>query len=292
MTDQIPTPRDVSQAIDDSVTRKLKSAWGGRFPTWEEYKVAKEGGRVKANKNIGIKAIHLRGVPRGLWFLFGIVTPWGMFAAPVVCIILAMLGVWGWWTIILGLFVSWFLYKVSLEGAADAIKYGAEENEALYQALVCRGAFLFGPAESVPAQPNAELLGALGELMEQYPTALLDTARLPACKQKMKDVIKEVWREQPKLRGTLTQAYLHLSQFQDGIGDAVLDCKVVEAGGAAAGSHDVETLQREAVAASGTENFRNWIAWSKVSMAEMEILTEEWDKFERSKSHINLKKQC
>ena len=94
----------------------------------------------------------------------------------------------------------------------------------------------------------------------------------------MKDVIKEVWREQPKLRGTLTQAYLHLSQFQDGISDAVLDCKISEAGGAAAGSHDVKTLRREAMAMSGAEgeNFRDWIAWSKVSMAEIEILTQEW----------------
>ncbi len=64
--------------------------------------------------------------------------------------------------------------------------------------------------------------------MERYPTALLDAARLPAPKQKMKTVIKEVWRQEPKLRGVLTQAYLHLSQFQDGIGDAILDCKLTD----------------------------------------------------------------
>jgi hypothetical protein len=83
-------------------------------------------------------------------------------------------------------------------------------------------------------------VGALGQLMEQHPTALLDTARLPAPKQKMKAVIKEVWRQEPKLRGVLTQAYLHLSQFQDGIGDALLDCKISEAGAAAAASHDLD----------------------------------------------------
>src|SRR5271156_2849122 len=121
MTDQIRTPRDALQAMHDSITNDLVNAWGGRLPTWAEYKIANKSGRVRANKNIGMKAIYLQGVPRGFLFLFGIVTPWGMCAAPVACIILAILGVWGWWTIIPGLFTSWFLYKVSLEGAAAAI---------------------------------------------------------------------------------------------------------------------------------------------------------------------------
>jgi hypothetical protein len=121
------------------------------------------------------------------------------------------------------------------------------------------------------AQSDADLLGALGELMEQYPTALLDATRLPASKQKMKEVIREVWREQPKMRGALTQAYLHLSQFQDGIGDAVvLDCKLPE-----------QMTPAELLGPEG-ENFRQWTVWSKVSLAEMEILKQEWENFERS----------
>jgi hypothetical protein len=106
--------------------------------------------------------------------------------------------------------------------------------------------------------------------MERYPTALLDAARLPATKQKMKTVIKEVWRQEPKLRGVLSQAYLHLSQFQDGIGDAILDCKIT-----------AEMSPAEMSGSKG-ENFRQWNAWSKVSMAEVEILVKEWEQFERS----------
>lgn len=140
---------------------------------------------------------------------------------------------------------------------------------------------LRSPAPPQSQKSDAALLGALGGLMEQYPTALLDTGRLPASKQKMKVVIKEVWEREPKLRGFLTQAYLHLSQFQDGIGDAVLDCKIPEVG--AAGSHNLEALRQEAIEMSGAkgEAFRQWIMWSKVSMAEMEILSQEWERFER-----------
>lgn len=270
---------DIVTQLDTSILGDLKTRWNGRLPTWEEFRAANKSGRVRANKSIGMKAINLQGIPRSFWFLFGIVTPWGMYIVPLACAILAILGIWGWWTIIVGLFASWFLYKVTLEGAADAIRHGAAENELLYQALVSKGAFLFSPPAPPPAEPNTELIGALGELMERYPTALLDTARLPASKQKMKDVIKEVWREQPKLRGVLTQAYLHLSQFQDGIGDAVLDCKLP-----APASHDLEAIRREAAELSGPkgENFRQWIMWSKVSAAEMEILAQEWEKFQRS----------
>ena len=106
--------------------------------------------------------------------------------------------------------------------------------------------------------------------MERYPTALLYAARLPASKQKMKEVIKEVWQERPKPRGVLTQAYLHLSQFQDGIGDAVLDGKVSGAG--AAEMHESDPIPAY---------FEQWIMWSKVSTAEMEILAREWEQFER-----------
>jgi hypothetical protein len=77
-------------------------------------------------------------------------------------------------------------------------------------------------------------------------------------------------QEEPKLRGILMLGYLHLSHFKDGIGDAILDCKIT-----------AEMSPAEMLGPKG-ENFRQWIAWSKVSMAEMEILAKEWEQFERS----------
>jgi hypothetical protein len=43
-----------------------------------------------------------------------------------------------------------------------------------------------------PANPAADLIGKLGELMERYPVALMDSSRLPASKQTMKTVIEDV----------------------------------------------------------------------------------------------------
>jgi hypothetical protein len=143
--------------------------------------------------------------------------------------------------------------------------------------------FQIGRKRSPPPQtPDTALLGKLGQLMERYPTALLDTYWLPAPKQKMKAVIKDMWRREPQLRAVLAQGYLHLSWFQDGIGDAVLDCKIPPI---QAAPHDLEALRREAIEMSSgqlAENLRQWIMWSKVSEAETDILVQEWEKFVRS----------
>jgi len=140
-----------------------------------------------------------------------------------------------------------------------------------------------GTARS-PVDESADLIGKLGELMERYPTALMDSSRLPASKQTMKTAIKDVWRREPGLRGQLAHAYLHLSHFQDGIGSAVLDCQLP--GDAIATADDVDALRREAIdlTKSKGEDFSRWIAWSKVSTSEMEILVQEWQTFEREAS--------
>ncbi len=133
-----------------------------------------------------------------------------------------------------------------------------------------------------PSKALADPLTVLGNLMERYPTALLDTTRLAAPKRKMKDIIKQVWREKPQLRGVLGHAYLHLSHFQDGIGDAVLDCKIPDSHGS---NLDFDALGRQAIEMSVEvqgDNLRHWLAWSKVSLAELEILRQEWANFERS----------
>ena len=140
------------------------------------------------------------------------------------------------------------------------------------------------PVAATSASPAA-LLGALGELMERHPTALMGTSRLPAPKQTMKAVIKEVWRQEPGLRPQLMHAYLHLSHFQDGIGDAVLNSKLPELHRGADGVPDPEVVRQLASDLTGPkgENFRQWAEWSKVSLAEMEILSQEWRAFEKQK---------
>ena len=139
-----------------------------------------------------------------------------------------------------------------------------------------------GNAVAVGKASAAALLSALGDLMERHPTALMGTSRLPAPKQAMKAAIKEMWRQEPGFRPQLMRAYLYLSHFQDGIGDTVLDSKLPEIRRGADGTPDLEALRQQAIDLSGSkgENFRQWIYWSKVSLAEMEILSEEWRAFE------------
>src|SRR5579884_3401389 len=134
-----------------------------------------------------------------------------------------------------------------------------------------------------PQQSAADLLAALGELMEEYPTALLGTSKLPASKETIKNAIKQIWVEHPNLRGPLAAAYLHLCHFQDGIGDAILDCTIPDVPEISRLSRDPGAMKRVAITiAAGPEgeSFRRWTDWSKVSIAEMEILAQEWREFE------------
>jgi hypothetical protein len=97
----------------------------------------------------------------------------------------------------------------------------------------------------------------------------------------MKAVIKEAWQQEPGLRPQLAEAYLYLSHFQDGIGDVVLDSKLPAINTGADSTPDLEAVRREAIELTGPkgENFRQWIEWSKVSLSEMETLSQEWRAF-------------
>ena len=72
------------------------------------------------------------------------------------------------------------------------------------------------------------LIEAFGVLMERYPTAILDTSKLPLPKANMRRVLMDAWLAQTdqKTRTFLEIAYVHLSQFQDGVGDKPIDCKL------------------------------------------------------------------
>jgi hypothetical protein len=109
--------------------------------------------------------------------------------------------------------------------------------------------------------------------MERYPTALMDSSRLLASKQTMKTVIKG-WRREPALFRQPSHANPYLSHFQDGIGNTVLDAKLLGDIVAAAAANDSDAVRRQAIELTGPkgESFRRWVAWSKVSTSEMEIL--------------------
>ena len=71
-----------------------------------------------------------------------------------------------------------------------------------------------------------ESIEAFGVLMERYPTAILDTSKLPLPKADMKCLFTGAWLTQTdeKMWDFLEIAYVHLSQFQEGVGDEPIDC--------------------------------------------------------------------
>lgn len=132
----------------DFVMRSLLEMWGERMPTWEEFKQANAGGRVSTDKSIALHAIHWRGVPKTWMVIYGILTPWiGFLVVPLAIAMYFFRGVSGWW-ILGGVCTAWFLFSVTKEGACEAIKDAATRDEEMYEALVKRGAFLFGPSLS------------------------------------------------------------------------------------------------------------------------------------------------
>lgn len=138
------------------------------------------------------------------------------------------------------------------------------------------------PAVVPPPKSSAELLGGFCELIERHPASLLDASRLPAPKQEMKAVIREVWQREPKLRDLLGHMYLELSHFQDGIGDALGPTLPSSADGVA-DRHDLEALQQGSIEMTRPtgEHFRQRRLWEKASLSELEILKQEWAKFVR-----------
>jgi hypothetical protein len=124
-----------------------------------------------------------------------------------------------------------------------------------------------------PQLTNADLVEMLGELMERHPMALLGTTRLPAPKEKMKGALKQAYLEHPAMQDFLHAGYLQLSQFQDGIGDRIIEPAIGD------GAKNPTELAAELATGERGKKLQEWLAWSKVSLAEMEILSDEWKNF-------------
>jgi hypothetical protein len=68
--------------IDTSIAKKLVELWGGRVPTWEEFKQASKERRVRVNKGIASKTLEtsakLGSEPKTFWIIYGVIVPWLM----------------------------------------------------------------------------------------------------------------------------------------------------------------------------------------------------------------------
>lgn len=129
------------------VTDQLTESYGGRLPTWEDFKQANRDGRVRANKVVAMKAIWWEGVPRPYQVIYGMIVPWAAFlVVPLAIVLYFWPGVSGWW-IVASTILAVYFFRVSKDGACEGMKACAARNEKLYELLIVRGAFLFGPSD-------------------------------------------------------------------------------------------------------------------------------------------------
>ena len=135
----------ITQQINELTVKEMMEKWGGSLPSWEEFKLAVNGGRVKANKTIAAKAIQTQNVPKLSFFLYGVVTLWSGFL-----IVPGTIAAWffmdfKWWWIIVAFLAAKFLIAVSREGHCHGMIIGATRNPDFYDVLIRNGAFCFDP---------------------------------------------------------------------------------------------------------------------------------------------------
>jgi hypothetical protein len=135
----------LSNQIAELTVQELIQAWGGRLPTWDEFKGASRAGKVRLNKRIVVEMVTAGTVPRSYTVVYGmVVLPISVLIVPlaIVAYLFNWLGGWGLFGSVLG---AGYLFKVAHDGAFRATLAAAESNEPVYWHLVRCGAFHFRP---------------------------------------------------------------------------------------------------------------------------------------------------
>jgi hypothetical protein len=167
-------------------------------------------------------------------------------------------------------FIGWYVtphVQPQISNAITAL-LRSEEEETIFRSL--KKSIETGPAgRPTKALPEGSI-EAFGVLMERFPTAILDTSKLPLPKADMRRVFADAWLSQTdeKMRTFLEIAYVHLSQFQDGVGDTPIDCKLPS---------DADLKKKMAV-------LDPYLRFSSAVTQEAETLRMEFDEFKRRKS--------
>jgi hypothetical protein len=150
------------------------------------------------------------------------------------------------------------------------------------------------PEWSLPSKPEAsnkpitgnkavEAVERLGELIQRYPLAIFDSSRLPLPKSQMKLAIKAVWKavQDRTVREHLAVGYMHLSHFQDGIGDKLIEPPA----SANIGTKDLAKIKAW-MASDAAKAYQSglevWMKWQEKVTKESEVLSAEFDTWKRS----------
>jgi hypothetical protein len=119
---------------------------------------------------------------------------------------------------------------------------------------------------SVGAIENA--VAAFGALLSRYPAHVIDTSALPASKEQMKTYLKAAWKlSRPEQRDTIELGFLHLADFQNGVGSRPICLALSSA----------ELTPHDVISALASANI-----WMQTTSAEMRALRAEFDEFKRT----------
>ena len=136
---------------------------------------------------------------------------------------------------------------------------------------------MFNWFKSTPKTPSAgEIIENYGLLLERYPLAVMDVSMLPVPKKDMKAVLKGLYliEKDPERRSHLEVGYHLLSNFQEGVGPEPIDGRVDSATSSASSKEEICKVG---------EKLERWLPWSKLSVAEGEILRAEWQRFKEER---------
>jgi hypothetical protein len=136
----------LNHQIAEHTASMVKAAWGGRYPTWSEFKQCSREGQVRVDKTVAAEAIYLDPVPPSFRILYGYVTLWAGFLAVPVSLTLWLMSDLSAWFILVGVILGWYLVRVARDGHCEGITTAAENDETFYQRLVESGAFILEPA--------------------------------------------------------------------------------------------------------------------------------------------------
>ena len=148
-------PETDYQQENGGIVAEVEAMWGGRLPSWGEFRRAVRDKRVRVDPTVAVEAVHWQGMPPGTRLLYGIVTNWAAFLLLPGLFVLHQFGrsVTDWDSV-LGLLGTWFLFRVTLKGSCEAVRQAAEEDERLYRALVEYGAFRVSPPPIFRSYPS------------------------------------------------------------------------------------------------------------------------------------------
>lgn len=138
-------------SVEEGIVARLLIKWGGQLPSWTEFKDANASGAVMVNSAVATRSLYraskMGNGPKIFWIIYGLALPAiATLSVPVAIAGWIIFG-FAWWWAPLSFVLTWFLYKVILQGACDGVREAAFLSERFYLTLVSQGAFLFGPAD-------------------------------------------------------------------------------------------------------------------------------------------------